>query len=120
MEKHLDKIWEEASSTFGAVRLYSNDHESYVYKGIKIVRYNGIVTLYSTETEFYKSITKYFYGKSFLEGVRSFLSEKYLNKLDSIEKMIQREMNNQKNHKRFKYLKTMRNTYLKKYNEINS
>lgn len=120
MEKHLDKIWEEASSTFGAVRLYSNDHEAYVYKGVKIVRYNGIVTLYSTETEFYKSITKYFYGKSFLEGVRSFLSEKYLNKLDSIEKMIQREMNNQKNHKRFKYLKTMRNTYLKKYNEINS
>ena len=120
MEKHLDKIWEEASSTFGAVRLNSKDHESYIYKGVKIVKYNGIVTLYSTETEFYKVITYYFYGKSFLEGVRSFLTDKYLKKLDTIEKMIQKEMNNQKNYKRFKYLKSRRNTYLKKYNEINS
>jgi hypothetical protein len=34
--------------------------------------------------------------------------------------MITREMNGHKNHKRITYLKTMRETYLNKYNGVNT
>lgn len=117
MEEHLLNIWLEASRTFGSVRM---DSGSYIYRGIKFVSRDGVTRMYCTDSEFYVDITPDFLFTNFENGVKRHLKKKYLKKLDKIERSIKDLINNQKNHKRFDYLKKMRNAYLKKYNEINS
>lgn len=116
----LDNIWNEARSTFGSVNLDTEDQEAVMYKGIKVIKRESDIKIFSTETDFYEDITDSFVKDSFAIGVKTYLKDKYLRFLDRIESLIQEEINGSKNHKRFDYLKGLRNEYLNKYNEINS
>jgi len=116
----LQEIWKQARSNISLVRLDDDCTDSVIYRGVKIVNDDGNISIYSTESEFYIDITKVFLRKSFKEGVYDFLCKKYLRQLNAVEKSIKTEMNNQKNHKKFKYLQAKRFNIIEKYNEINS
>lgn len=116
----LEQIWIQARSKHGSVSIDTDKCESVIYKGIKVVRDGSGIRIYSTETEFYKDITDEFNMDSFTIGVKEYLKNKYLRTLDKIERAIKRNLNGSKNHKNFSYLKSMRETYLNKYNEINT
>lgn len=116
----LQEIWKQARSNISLVRLDDDCTDSVIYKGVKIVNDDGNISIYSTESEFYIDITKVFLRRSFKEGVYDFLCKKYLRQLNAVEKSIKTEMNNQKNHKKFKYLQAKRFNLIEKYNEINS
>ena len=112
------KIWEEAKRL--GVSLDTENYQAVIYRGIKVINFDGFIRIYSTETDFYEDITDTFNDETFKVFVNRNLKNKYLKKLDKIENLIKMEMNNYKNHKKFSYLKKMRNEYLKKYNEINT
>lgn len=116
----LEEIWTQARSKHTGVHLDTDDYQSVIYRGIKIVNSEKGIRIYSTETEFYKDITKRFVKDSFDIGVKEYLKKKYLRKLEDIEKSIQIEMNGSKNHKKFSYLKAMRENIINKYNEVNT
>lgn len=116
----LQEIWQQARRNMALIRLDDDCTESVIYRGVKIVNDDGKIKIYSTESEFYKDITKVFLRRSFKEGVYDFLKGKYLRQLNTVEESIKTEMNNQKNHKKFKYLQAKRSNLIEKYNEINS
>lgn len=116
----LEEIWKQARSKRFGANLDTDDHKAIVYKGVKVINTDGDIKLYCTDTDFYEDITNKFKSTTFDEGVKQHLKSKYLNKLEYIEKLIQEELNGNKNYKRFDYLKSMRQEYLNKYNEINT
>ena len=116
----LEHIWIQARSNPGSVFIDTDKYESAIYKGIKVVRDDSGIKIYSTETEFYKDITKEFVMDSFTIGVKEYLKKKYLRTLDKIERAIKKNLNGNKNHKNFSYLKSMRENIINKYNEINT
>lgn len=120
MKTTLTEVWKQARNKYLSVNLDTDEHQAIVYKGVKVIKTDDDVRLYCTDTDFYEEITKKFVNKTFDEGVRMHLISKYLKKLKNIESLIQEELNNSKNHKRFSYLKSMREFYLNKYNEINT
>lgn len=121
MEGYLNRIWKEARHIFRGVNIDGEDHMAVIYRGVKVIKSSsGSIRIYCTDNDFYKDITHFFSGLSFEEEVDLYLKYKYIQKLDKISDMIQREMSRHKNHKRFVYLKKMRNEYLNKYNEINT
>ena len=117
---NLQELWNQARNKALGVHIDTDKHESVVYKGIKMIKDENGIKIYSTETEFYKDITEVFVKDSFDIGTKIYLKDKYLRKLDQIEEWIKREVNGSKNHKRFGYLQSMRETFLNKYNEINT
>lgn len=116
----LEELWTQARNNPNAVPIDTEKEDSVVYRGVKVIKNEEGIRIYSTETEFYIDITDDFNTDSFIVGVNDFLIKKYLRKLDSIERAIKLEMNNNKNHKKVSYLKAMRETYLSKYNEVNT
>jgi hypothetical protein len=116
----LEQIWIQARSKAGSVFIDTDKYESSIYRGIKVVKDESGVRIYSTETEFYKDITDEFVMDSFVIGVNEYLKKKYLRTLDQIERAIKKNLNGSKNHKKFSYLKAMRENIITKYNEINT
>jgi len=112
----MDAIWKEALSMKGSVRM----ENSVITKGIKTVNSDEGVRFYSTETDFYEDITDTFLIGGFEYSLNVYLRNKYLKLLDRVERSIQKEIDGRRNHKRYNYLKKMRQTYLNKYNEINT
>lgn len=110
------EIWEQANSIFNAVKL----DNSIIYKGVKIVKDDQGIRIYSTETDFYTDMTYSFVVGTFEESLENYLKNKYMRKLTAIENSIQKEINGKRNHKRYNYLKKLRETYLTKYNEVNT
>lgn len=106
----------------GAANLDAKDYEARIYKGIKMVKSESGIRVYSAETDFYKDITIWFdkSSSSFKDCAHEYLKHKYLNKLDEVERRVKQEINSAKNHKRVAALKVRRTNLLNKYNEINS
>ena len=94
--------------------------DSVINKGIKTIKTDDGIRFYSMETDFYEDITDVFLVGSFKDSLNAHLKDKYLRLLNSVEKLIQEEINGRRNHKRYNYLKRMRQNYLNKYNEINT
>lgn len=116
----MNNIWNQAKSKHLSVSMDTEQYQSVFYNGVKVVNDGNDIKVYSLDKEFYEDITDYFDGNDFDIGLKEFRREKYLKKLDRIQKLIQEEINGNKNHNRMAYLKTMREQYLNKYNEINS
>lgn len=112
----MQEIWEQVNNTFKAVRIGN----SVIYKGVKIVKEDDGIRIYSTDTDFYTDMTYSFVIGSFEESLNAYLKRKYMSKLLVVEDSIQKEINGKRNHKRYTYLKKLRETYLNKYNEINT
>ena len=116
----LENIWDEVRDRHIAVDMDTDHYKATVYKGIKFVNDDCDISVWCTDTEFYKDITDSFVGGSLDIGVREHLKKKYLKKLDLIGDAIKRNVNGSKNHRNFTSLKGMREFYLNKYNEINT
>ena len=116
----LDKMFNEARRVPKSVYLEYKDEEAVIFKGIKVVRNEDGVQLYNTDHDMYTRIydIRLFLEYGFEYGVLSFCSEKYQKKLKKIEDAIQDEISKRKNHKRIGFLKTSRETLIKKYNEV--
>jgi hypothetical protein len=110
------EIWEQANNMFKSVKI----DNAVIYKGVKVVKDDDGIRVYSTETDFYTDMTYSFVIGTFEESLIAYLKRKYMNKLSVIEDSIQKEINGKRNHKRYNYLKKLRETYLNKYNEINT
>jgi len=65
------EIWEQANSIFNAVRI----DNAIIYKGVKIVKNDDDIRIYSTETDFYTDITYSFVIGSFEESLISYLKD---------------------------------------------
>ena len=116
-----EEIWKQARGRIGSVNLDTHHLLAVIYKGIKLTKDDLYgVRIYCTDNDFYTDITDTFIVGDFQTSIDEHLKAKYLSKLDLIERMVKTEINTNKNHKRFNYLKTMRKNYLKKYNEINN
>jgi hypothetical protein len=112
-------IWNQARLDRRCVNLDTDHFNAVIYKGVKIINNRGDVKIYCTDTEFYTEITDIFKSDDFFEGVQIYLRDKYLKKMEDIERLIRLELNGNKNHKKFSYLKSMREFYINKYNENN-
>ena len=119
-KNYMRSIWNQAKSKYRSVSMDTKNYESVFYSGVKVVNDSYSVRVYSLEKDFYEDITDYFLQDDFDIGLKNFLRDKYLRRLDKIDILIQSEINGNKNHNRMAYLKSMRNIYLNKYNEINS
>lgn len=122
---HLQRMWDEIQQIHTAADLSTRNEEARMYKGIKVVKQGDQIKVYSSENEFYKDVTCWFtsgdeFNDSFLTCAHRYIKDRYLRRLDTIERRIKLEMNSSKNHKRFARLKTTRTNLLNKYNEINS
>lgn len=115
----LKRIWLEARGKRFSVNLDTDNYLATIYKGVKLMKRGDKIRIYSTETDFYKDITDSFVNGSFDNSLNLFLKNKYVRNLEKIENLIRIEISGNKNHKRYDYLKSMRNQILKKYNEIN-
>lgn len=118
--EEMNSIWNQAKSKYRSVSMDTENYRSIFYRGVKVVNDGYDVRVYSLEKEFYEDITDYFLQDDFDIGLNKFLRDKYLRRLDRIDRLIQSEINGNKNHNRMAYLKAMREKNLKKYNEINS
>lgn len=116
----LQEMWVQARNNSRATKLDHEDEQSVIFRGVKISKICDDIKIYCTDSEFYKDITDTFLMTGFREGVYDYLKYKYLRQLNTVEESIKREMNNQKNHKKFKYLQSKRTNLIEKYNEINS
>tara|TARA_R110002124_G_scaffold71463_2_gene191514 strand:+ start:640 stop:999 length:360 start_codon:yes stop_codon:yes gene_type:complete len=116
----LQEIWVQARTNIKATILDYEDTESVILRGVKILKIEDDIKIYCTDSEFYKEITDTFLMSSFQDGVYDYLKGKYLRQLKIVEDSIKREMNNQKNHKKFKYLQSKRTNLIEKYNEVNT
>lgn len=116
----LEETWRQAREGINGVHLDDEISESVIFKGIKIMKENEDIRIYCTSSDFYTEITDIFGSYGFRDGVYNYLAKKYLYQLENVEDSIKKEMNNQKNHKKFKYLQTKRTNLIEKYNEVNS
>jgi hypothetical protein len=118
-------MWEQMLKIPSAVNLDARDYQARMYKGIKMINTDGIIQVYSAETEFYTNITSWFasgdeFEGTFMECVNQYLKDKYIRKLDNVEQSIMNEINSSKNHKRVAALKVRRTNLLNRYNEIST
>ena len=121
-----EQLWEQASQDFTARRIRTRNYDSYVYKGLKIIKDKNGVSLYNTKVwgDIGKEITIdnglfVFFKYGFRMGCYRYLKTSYSDSLESITKNIQRELDTTRNKKSLDSLKVRRETYLKKYSEIN-
>ena len=114
-----DRLFVQARMLKHSVYIELEDEESVIFKGIKIIKNEDGIKIYSTDSEFYREIkyTKDFHEMGFEYGAFKFLEQKYKKKLDQIEQGVQSEISTRKNHKRIAFLKELRETQITKYNE---
>ena len=115
----LESLFIQARMTKKSVHIELSDEESVIFKGIKIIKNEDGIKIYSTGSEFYNQIydiSNFLYG-GFEYGVYMYLEYKYKNQLDKIELGVQSEISSRRNHKKIKWLKGLRENLIKKYNE---
>lgn len=90
---------------------------SVIYKGLKFYEDKVLCT----DKMFYEDVSDWFNNfDQFDEAVRCYLSQKYKKKIDIINNEIKYEVNRHNNHNKIIWLKSERNHYLNKYNEIST
>lgn len=113
----MEHIYKQALITPNSVKIVLDDQESVIFKGIKIIKNEEGIKIYSTDTDFYTELNDTTLFENFELGVYNFLESKYKRKLDRVGEMIQDEISTRKNHKRVSYLKETRNNLIEKYND---
>jgi|TARA_R110000782_G_scaffold262191_2_gene354152 hypothetical protein len=122
----IQDIFEEAI-TFSKACNLSNERkneESYLYKGIKIMKKDNFITIFNTsKIQFdYKEIPDEdylkFYELGFVKGVHAIVKESYMYKIEVLNKKIKTEINSRNNKKHYESLKVKRDNLINKYSNI--
>lgn len=112
--KSMD-IWKEALK-----RGVQIDDNNVIYKGVKFVRTEFSIEIYTTETDFYEPMefefVKLFYEEGFDHAVSAYLYDKYLRQIDDYNRRIRHEVGGRKNSRKYQYLKNQRDGVLEKLN----
>lgn len=121
----MRRMWDyiRQLDVYGTANLDTEDEEVTIYRGLRFVNNDGVISIYSTtETDFYKEISdeqySLFYEMDFEEAVNEIRRRKYIKRIDHINVLLRDEVNAKNNHRRYKHLKTERNNLITKYNEI--
>lgn len=120
------EVWEQAQKQYGVASLTDKECDSYIYKGIKIMKCNGVFRIFNTKMkgDFYQEITedqyKMFERHGFEYGVYNVMTDNLQNSLQRITNKIQLEINIRNNTRHFNALKEMRGKVLKKFLEANN
>ncbi len=119
MRHTADRLFLQARMLKRSVHIQLEDEESVIFKGIKIIKNEDGIKIYSTNSDFYREILKTddFFNEGFEYGAFRWLQSKYKNVLDKIEEGVQSEISSRKNHKRIAFLKASRQIQIHKYNE---
>ena len=69
-----EKVWEQAQKQYGVASLTDKECDSYIYKGIKIMKCNGVFRIFNTKMkgDFYQEITEDQYKMFEIKLVLSF------------------------------------------------
>ena len=121
-----EEVWKQAQKQHGVASLFDKECDSYIYKGIKIMKCNGVFRIFNTKMkgDFYQEITedqyKMFEEHGFEYGVYNVMTDNLQNSLQRITNKIQLEINIRNNTRHFNALKDMRGKVLKKFLEANN
>jgi len=103
-----EEVWEQAQKQHGVASLFDKECDSYIYKGIKIMKCNGVFRIFNTKMkgDFYQEITedqyKMFEEHGFEYGVYNVMTDNLQNSLQRITNKIQLEINIRNNTRHFK------------------
>ena len=124
--KHsLETLWENAVEDRKAICLSSSTENSYIYKGIKIVKTEEDIKIYNTRKlgMTYKEIPQkeyeVFFEFGFREGVHQVLKNTYVEQINKLNEKIQGEVNTRNNKKHYESLKIKRENLINKYSNLN-
>lgn len=120
-----EDLFNQAKNYRRVTKLDTDTHESYIYKGIKIMRdkeTNEIVIYNAQNSDFYKEISQEEYhvmfDKGFRYGVYSICLDHYNKTLAMLKKKISNEVNGRNNQKHYNALKEYRSFIMSKYTGI--
>lgn len=112
--KYMD-IWTQALK-----RGVQIDDNNVIYKGVKFVRTEFSIEIYTTETDFYEEMdyefVKLFYEEGFDYAVSAYLYDKYVRQIEDYNRRIRYEVGGRKNSRKYQYLKNQRDSVLEKLN----
>jgi hypothetical protein len=115
------EVWEQASRQHGIASVMDRECDSYIYKGIKIMKCDGLYRIFNTKMkgDFYQEITEdqyeMFEAYGFEYGVYNVMTDNLQNSLQRITNKIQLEINIRNNARHFNALKEMRSKVLQKF-----
>lgn len=108
-------IWKEALK-----RGVQIDENNVIYKGVKFVKTEYSIDIYTTETDFYEEMefefVKLFYDEGFDHAVSAYLYDKYVRQIENYNRRIMYEVGGRKNSRKYQYLKNQRDGVLEKLN----
>jgi hypothetical protein len=109
-------IWKEALKRGTQI-----DENNVIYKGVKFVRAEYSIDIYTTETDFYEEMelefVKLFYEDGFDHAISTYLYNKYVRQIEDYNRRIMYEVAGRKNSRKYNYLKNQRDGVLQKIND---
>ena len=120
----MEELWRQASEYRRCTPLNTPDYNSYIYRGIKIIKHrDGDVTTYTSHFgDFYREISKedyeYFLKKGFRAGVYMLCLRNYNKTLEVIKTKIRNEVNGRNNQKHYNALRDHRVLVMNKYKDV--
>jgi hypothetical protein len=124
MNYTLNDIWEQSKSNSKSVCLSHNGEEAYMYKGVKIIKFDGLIKIYNTSnsqlkyTEMNESEYVLFRELGFLKAIVEVLKASYQKRIDELNYRIKYEVNTRNNKKHYDSLKLRRENLINKYSNI--
>ncbi len=115
------EVWKQAQNHYGVASVSDKECNSYIYKGIKIMKCDGVYRIFNTKMkgDFYQEITEdqymMFEEFGFEYGVYNVMTDNLENSLQRITNKIQLEINIRNNTRHFNALKELRAKVLKKF-----
>lgn len=121
-ENLLETLFLQASSDPVTKNMSTKDYQSYMYKGVQIIKENDKITIYNpSDMDYYTEIKNLeVFEDGWIRGVLRITKQKYLDKLEKIKTEIAYEMNNNKNFSKISELREDRDRITKKYREISN
>lgn len=106
-------IWKEALKRGARV-----DENSVIHRGVKFVKTEYCIEVYTTRTDFYEPMdfkyVKLFYEMDFDQAMSMYLYDKYTDNINRLNVNIRDEIGSRKNTRRYDYLKKKRDCIIKK------
>jgi len=124
MSYSIQEIWEQATKTHKACNMSYQNEEAYMYRGIKIVKIENDIKIYTTSNARYTyhemkdSQYLVFHELGFKEGVHAVVKRQYESKINMINKKIKTEINTRNNKKHYDSLKLKRETLINKFSNL--
>tara|TARA_R110000772_G_scaffold81749_3_gene173718 strand:- start:219 stop:590 length:372 start_codon:yes stop_codon:yes gene_type:complete len=122
---NIEEVWKQAESFSKCINLSNVNEKAYMYKGIKIIKRDGKIKIFSTQNsqmqyhEMNPEEYKFFGDLGFVDAVHIVVKKTYKRKIDLINDKIKAEVNTRNNKKHYDSLKLKRETLINKYSNLN-